>query len=254
MLKDELDTLIEQNKNIDAGVLVCYEGKALYEHQVNKLFPAAGIISLAVLAYIEKEWKKNPNILNEKIEATDLSRVRGTGVLSRLEQDIWPIHDLVYLSAAVSDNTATNLLIERFDIYEIDDWLHENFSDVCLGRELMRYSPTSQDNEITAKSAAKLISHFVETDNDFTQLVRNGLSNATNSFNLTIYDNNKFPTLKKMGNLPQYHHEVCSFKTKKGPLTVVGLTNYKNAVSEDRLFLQGIGKTIFSKIYTQKDK
>lgn len=75
--------------------------------------------------------------------------------------------DLVYLISALSDNVATNLLIEKFDIYEIDAWLKDNYPGLRIGRELMRYSASGQDNECTATSVDKLITHLMTTQNPF---------------------------------------------------------------------------------------
>ena len=67
--------------------------------------------------------EKDPEVVDEKMEVTDLSRVRGAGIIGDLRCNNWSVRDLVYLTSALSDNVATNLLIEKFDIYEIDEWL-----------------------------------------------------------------------------------------------------------------------------------
>ncbi|WP_297816112.1 serine hydrolase [uncultured Lactobacillus sp.] len=253
MIKDELNSLIK-NKNIDAGLLITYGDKEIYSYQSDKVFPAAGLVSLGILAYVEKLWQKDSSLLNEELEVTDLSRVRGSGIISRLQQSCWPLRDLVFLVASMSDNAATNLLIERFDIYEIDDWLRDNYPGMRLGRELMRYSPTGQDNEITATSVNKLLQYFLNTNNEFCDIVRNGLSNQTTHYSISTYDNNDFPTYNRMGEIDNYRHEVCSFKTQNGPLTLIALTQYEGQKSEDLLFLQEVGKTIFSKISLPEKK
>lgn len=68
--------------------------------------------------------EKDPEVVDEKMEVTDLSRVRGAGIIGDLRRTNWSVRDLVYLTSALSDNVATNLLIEKFDIYEIDEWLN----------------------------------------------------------------------------------------------------------------------------------
>jgi len=253
VIKDELDSLIEKS-NIDAGVLITYGDKELYASQADKVFPAAGLISLGILAYIEKMWQQDHSLLDEKLEVTDLSRVRGSGVISRMQQPSWPLRDLVFLVAAMSDNAATNLLIERFDIYDIDDWLRDNYPGMRLGRELMRYSSTGQDNEVTANSINQVLKYFLNTNNEFCDIVRNGLSNQIAHYSISTYDNNDFPTYTRMSAVDNYHHEVCSFQTQNGPLTIVALTQYQDKKSEDLLFLEQVGKVIFSKISVPEKK
>ena len=160
---------------IDAGVIVKYGDQIMYQHQAEKIFPAGSLIDLAIAAYIEDQWKKTPEVVDEKMEVTDLSRVRGW-YFGDLRLTNWSVRDIVYLTSALSDNVATNLLIEKFDIYEIDEWLKQNYPGIRLGRELMRYSANGQDNECTAISIDKLITHLMTTQNLFCALVRKGLS------------------------------------------------------------------------------
>ena len=39
------------------------------------------LIDLAIAAYIEDQWKKTPEVVDEKMEVTNLSRVRGAGII-----------------------------------------------------------------------------------------------------------------------------------------------------------------------------
>ena len=119
MLKSRITDII-QKYDIDAGVIVKYGDQIMYQHQAEKIFPAGSLIDLAIAAYIEDQWKKTPEVVDEKMEVTDLSRVRGAGIIGDLRRTNWSVRDLVYLTSALSDNVATNLLIEKFDIYEID--------------------------------------------------------------------------------------------------------------------------------------
>ena len=51
----------------------------------------------------------------------------------------------------------------------------------------MRYSANDQDNECTAASVDKLITHLMTTQNLFCALVRKGLGNHTIPTDLTFY-------------------------------------------------------------------
>ena len=41
------------------------------------------------------------------MEVTDLSRVRGSGIIGDLRLTNWSVRDIVYLTSALSDNVAT---------------------------------------------------------------------------------------------------------------------------------------------------
>lgn len=247
MLKNELDALIPKN-GIETGIMLCYGDDIIYQYNAAKNFPAAGIIDLGIIAYIEEQWKKDPKILDEELEVTDLSRVRGTGIISKLGQNKWSIHDLIYLITSVGDNTASNLLIERFDIYEIDEWLKKNYPGLRLGREFMRYSPTGQDNEVNALSVMKILSHFITSTNKFGELVRSGLQNHATKFYLTAMENTELPIFNKSTHFNHLLHEVSALRTQNGPLNLVLLTEYENSKSEDVEFIQNFGKLLYSRV------
>ena len=250
MLKDGITEIIQQY-DIDASVIVKYGDQVMYQHQAEKVLPAGSVIDLAIAAYIEDQWKNNPEIVNEEMEVTDLSRVRGAGIIGDLRRTNWSVRDLVYLTSAITDNVATNLLIEKFDIYEIDEWLKKNYPGLRLGRELMRYSASGQDNECTATSVDKLITHLMTTQNPFCALIRNALSNHTIPTDLTFYGDNIL-TYNKLGRDRRARHEVCAFMTKKAPVFCTVLSSYKGRDIEDRLFFQELSKLIFSHVKTAK--
>ncbi|GBG05349.1 class A beta-lactamase-related serine hydrolase [Lactobacillus rodentium] len=247
MLKDELEALIPE-KDVDTGIMLCYGDDILFKHNADKAFSAAGFIDLGIAAYLEDQWKQNPAILDETLEVTELSRVRGTGIISKLSQSKWSIRDLLYLMMAIGDNAASNLLIERFDIYEIDEWLKKNQPGMRLGREFMRYSPTGQDNEVTAESVMKLLDHFMTSKNPFSEIVRSGLENHSTLFNLLALENTELPTFNKMSQFSHLIHEASALRTQKGPLSVVVLTEFKKNKSDDIKFLQNFGKTLYAKV------
>lgn len=110
MLKDGITEIIQQY-DLDTSVIVKYGDQVMYQHQAEKVFPAGSLIDLAIAAYIEDQWKNNPEIVNEEMEVTDLSRVRGAGIIGDLRRTNWSVRDLVYLTSAITDNVATNLLI-----------------------------------------------------------------------------------------------------------------------------------------------
>lgn len=247
MLKNELEALIPKS-GIDTGIMLYYGDKIIYQHNADKVFPAAGMIDLGIVAYIEQQWKKDPQLLEEELEVTDLSRVRGSGIINKLKQNKWSIRDLIYLITSVGDNTASNLLIERFDIYEIDEWLKENYPGMRLGREFMRYSATGQDNEITATSMMKVLQHFITSKDEFGRLVRSGLQNHAMSFYLTAMEDTDLPLFNKSTHFNHLLHEVSALRTQKGPLNLVLLTDYNQNKSQDVEFIQNFGKLLYSRI------
>ena len=90
MLKGRITDII-QKYDIDAGEIVKYGDQILYQHHAEKIFPAGRLIDLAIAASLEDQWKKTPEVVDEKMEVTDLSRVRGAGIIGDLRRTNWSV-------------------------------------------------------------------------------------------------------------------------------------------------------------------
>jgi beta-lactamase class A len=94
-------------KNIDTG-----ERYGIGEDQPVR---TASTIKLAILAAVFHEISEGRAQLDERIGLRDADKVSGSGVLAEFSDgDRLTISDLVRLMVVVSDNTATNLLLDRF--------------------------------------------------------------------------------------------------------------------------------------------
>jgi beta-lactamase class A len=94
-------------KNLDTG-----DTYGLHE---NDRVRTASTIKLAIMATIFDEVAHGRAKWTEELVLHDGDKVGGTGVLHELSDGVHlPIVDLMHLMIVVSDNTATNLLIDRF--------------------------------------------------------------------------------------------------------------------------------------------
>src|SRR5437868_4053532 len=82
-------------------------------------FPSASTIKIFILVTLLCQAETNPGLLQERIPIT--ARVPGSGVLSYLEEPVeLSLLDVAILMMLVSDNTATNLCIERAGMDEVN--------------------------------------------------------------------------------------------------------------------------------------
>jgi len=94
-------------KNLDTG-----ESYGLRE---NERVPTASTIKLAIMATVFDAIAHKRAKWTDKIILHDSDKVNGTGVLRELSDGVrLPVLDLVHLMIVVSDNTATNLLLDKF--------------------------------------------------------------------------------------------------------------------------------------------
>ncbi|MBV8816804.1 MAG: serine hydrolase, partial [Acidobacteriaceae bacterium] len=94
-------------KNLDTG--------ETYGVRENERVRTASTIKLAIMVTVFDQVEKGRARWTDLLPVTDNVKVSGSGVLHELSSGIrLPIRDLVRLMIVVSDNTATNLLLDRF--------------------------------------------------------------------------------------------------------------------------------------------
>jgi beta-lactamase class A len=93
-------------KNLDTG--------RSYGLQPDAPVPTASTIKLPILVELFAEAGEGKLDWNQKLVLTDQDKVSGSGVLTEFSGgDAFPIRDLMHLMIVVSDNTATNLILDR---------------------------------------------------------------------------------------------------------------------------------------------
>lgn len=122
----------------------------------DRAFPAASVIKIAValetLCAIEA-GALDPTM---RVELRDEDKVIGSGVLAALEAGLrLPISDLLYVSMAISDNTAANLLVDRIGKESVNARL------ASLGLETTRLRGrifvAGEDGELSPSTPAELV-------------------------------------------------------------------------------------------------
>lgn len=107
------------------GLLICdLDGKELYALNPSQPFPAASTIKVPLLVQMLALAQAGQLDLTERVVMQAADRVRGAGVLHELEGGLaltW--RDLLTLMIVVSDNTATNMVIERLGTAQVNTWL-----------------------------------------------------------------------------------------------------------------------------------
>jgi beta-lactamase class A len=93
-------------KNLNTGLT--------YELRADTPVPTASTIKLPIMVELFAEAKEGRLDFSQKLQLTDQDKVSGSGVLTELSGgDSLPIRDLMHLMIVVSDNTATNLILDR---------------------------------------------------------------------------------------------------------------------------------------------
>jgi len=102
-------------------------------------FPAASLIKVPILIYLLREKDRGNLKLDETILLESKDKVGGSGILFELHDRIpFTLHDLAVLMIVVSDNTATNLLMDRLGADKIQTMIDSlGLSKTLLLRKMM---------------------------------------------------------------------------------------------------------------------
>jgi len=96
-------------KNLATGEAVSIRGSEPY--------PSASLIKVAVLVAMLEEVRKGTMRLDERVSMIARDRVGGSGVLQYMGSGLEPTAaDLAWLMITISDNTATNLILDKINV------------------------------------------------------------------------------------------------------------------------------------------
>jgi beta-lactamase class A len=113
---------------------------ATLEHCAQRSFPAASTVKLLILAAVDRSVRRGERTLTDLIEVRQDQKVAGSGVLNWLRSDLrLSVRDLSWLMIAISDNTASNLLMDVVGLDAIADIQTSlNLQGTKLARHFMK--------------------------------------------------------------------------------------------------------------------
>lgn len=104
-----------------------FERADTYAYRADEPLPAASLIKLPILLSVLGQVAAGGLRLDERLELSAHDRVGGSGVLQSLQPGLTPtLRDLLTLMMIVSDNAATNLLVERVGVETVNLWCRQN--------------------------------------------------------------------------------------------------------------------------------
>jgi len=124
-------------------------GAPLFQQHADKKIPSASIIKIPILiAFMEKVENKEIDLdARYSLQATD--KVAGAGELQHLPDGSGiTFRYLAEEMIRISDNTATNILIQAIEMDYIQDWLKENgYEDTQLNRIMMDFKAIEEGRQ-----------------------------------------------------------------------------------------------------------
>jgi beta-lactamase class A len=129
------------NEQATVGVSMIGPGGETWEQSGDELFPAASTVKIGIMVEIYRKIDRGELALDDVHTLSRSEKAPGSGVLSKMHSGLQlTLGDLLYLMMSISDNTATNILIDYAEMGAVNATMREigmersNLSRKMLGR------------------------------------------------------------------------------------------------------------------------
>jgi beta-lactamase class A len=155
-------------KNLETGESYCLNA--------DEVMPTASLIKIAVLIDLYQQAQEGKLKLRDRVTLHAADKVPGSGILTEHFSDgaEFSLRDAARLMIAFSDNTATNLVLDRVGIKSVNERMKEwGFSETRINAKVFRGSTTSVDpprtrryglGSTTAREMASLLEQLQISD------------------------------------------------------------------------------------------
>lgn len=127
----------------------------------NLVFTQGSAIKVALLIELFRQAESHPALLRERIPMTAAARTGGSGVIANFVDggSVLSVEDLAILMITLSDNSATNLLIDRVGMDSVNRTMKSlGLSHTLLQRKMIRYDAMLRgDENISTPAEAALL-------------------------------------------------------------------------------------------------
>lgn len=146
-----VESLIRDAEATGGVVGVAMRGAAgeIFSHNGDRQFRAASTIKLPIMIEAYREIERGALNLDDTVRLRDEDRIPGSGILGHLHEGLeLTLADLLSLMIAVSDNSATNLILDRTGLDAVNATMQSlGMTNSVLGRPILGHLPKPGDPE-----------------------------------------------------------------------------------------------------------
>ena len=143
------------------GVAVSRAGKTEFGHRAAEPFIAASTVKVPLMVELYRQADRGERSLTDRIVLTAEMKAVGSGVLLHMSPGITlTLEDLIYLMISISDNTATNVLIDLAGMDKVNSTIRSlGMTGSNLGRSMKGRAATGDEieNLATAQDYTRVI-------------------------------------------------------------------------------------------------
>ena len=160
------DCIGRLGEGCEIGASVLAPGGQLWHHRGDRQHPAASTAKIPIMIEIHRLLDRECLRLDDQHWLSDAEKSPGSGVLRHMHTGLrLSIADLLYLMMSISDNTATNILLDRAGMANVNATMADlGMTDSILGRPMRGRLAVEgeQENLATANDYTRVM-HAIAT-------------------------------------------------------------------------------------------
>ena len=217
-------------------------------------FPAASLAKVPILVEVARQVEFGMLAWDTRCTIPAEAHATSSDVLANLSTDLRPtLHDLAHLMIAVSDNTASNVLLDIVGMEAVNVTMQQlGLYDTRIERHFIDFvaRKAGQENWTTAGDMALLLSFFCADVLPGRNEMLNMLLRQNDTSSIPAYWGEEIPYAHKTGELAGILHDAGILNppfpqpTTQPPLVIIAMTAEQNDVPLTRFTLARIGRII----------
>jgi len=252
MLEDRIKAFIKTQKgNIAVAVKNLKTGEEIRINE-NIIFPSASTIKLAIMSELLNRADKGSIKLEDTIELSEAMKTGGDGILKELKSGHrFSLEEIMTLMIIVSDNTATNILIDLLGMDNINGTIISlGLESTKLQRRMMdpRAAREGRENLITAKDLAhilELIYYGGNINKKYSGMMLDILKRQQVGGRLGLYLPEELVIAHKTGDLDRLEHDAGIVYLPDSEYIICVLTNETETNQEGREIIGKISGMVY---------
>ncbi|WP_040213504.1 serine hydrolase [Clostridium polynesiense] len=252
MLENEIKNFISNEKGrISVAVKNLKTGETIKINE-NEVFPSASTIKLVIMSELLKNVKEGRLKLKDTVEITKEDITGGDGIIKELNLNHkFTLEELMTLMIIISDNTATNILINLLGIDKINAMAESlNMKNTKLQRKMMDLEAAKEgkENKTTAEDLANILELIYTGKNiseEYSLMMLNILKRQQVKGRLDLYLPEEVTIAHKTGDLDKLEHDVGIVFLKDSDYIICVLTKDTDTNKDGREIIGKISKMVY---------
>lgn len=252
MLKNKIASIINESQGNVAVVVKNLSTGLKISFNPDLIFPSASTIKLVILSDLLRQCKSGKFNIEDKIKITEELLTGGDGILKELDMGhTFSLKELATLMIIISDNMATNILIDLLGMDNINNTaIQLGLKQTTLQRKMMDLNAQAlgKDNFTCANDMAHIL-ELIYTgkviDNESSKIMFDILLRQQVNGRLNLYLPEEVKIAHKTGDLDNLEHDVGIVYLPTTNYIICVLTNNLESNKEGREIIGSISKVVY---------